>query len=80
MLAWSEDRTADRRHTAEVARAVGLRLFNIQLAKGKAISPHDFLPFPWDEEEKPEDGGLSSMTPEERKESLEKLKELIGDF
>ena len=77
MLAWSEDRTADRRHVAEVIRAVGLRLFNIQLAKGKAVQPHEFLPFPWDEEEKSDDGGLSEMTPEEKKASLEKLKELI---
>ena len=33
--------------------------------------------FPWDEEEKPNDGGLSDMTPEEKKASLDKLKELI---
>lgn len=78
MLAWSEDRTAERRHTAEVIRAVGVRLFNIQLAKGKAVTLHEFLPFPWDEEEKPDDGGLSEMTPEERKASLEKLKEMIN--
>ena len=77
MVAWSEDRVADRRHTAEIVRAVGLRLFNIQLAKGKAVTLHEFLPFPWDEEEKPDDGGLSEMTPEEKKASLEKLKELI---
>ena len=64
-------------HVAEVIRAVGLRLFNIQLAKGKAVQPHEFLPFPWDEEAKPDDGGLSEMTPEEKKASLEKLKELI---
>ena len=75
MVAWNEDRTADRKHTAEVVRAVGLRLFNIQLAKGKAVTPHEFLP--WDEEENPDDGGLSEMTPEEKKASLEKLKELI---
>ena len=77
MLAWSEDRAADRRHVAEVTRAVGLRLFNIQLAEGKAVQPHEFLPFPWDEEAKPDDGGLSEMTPEEKKASLDKLKELI---
>ena len=77
MVAWSEDRVADHRHTAEIVRAVGLRLFNIQLAKGKAVTLHEFLPFPWDEEEKPNDGGLSDMTPEEKKASLDKLKELI---
>ena len=77
MVAWNADRTADRKHTAEVVRAVGLRLFNIQLAKGKAITSHEFIPFPWDEEEKPDDGGLSEMTPEEKKASLDKLKELI---
>ena len=77
MVAWNEDRNADRKHTAEVVRAVGLRLFNIQLAKGKAITAHEFLPYPWDEEEKPDDGGLSEMTPEEKKASLDKLKELI---
>lgn len=76
MLAWSEDRTAERRHTAEVVRAVGLRLFNIQLAKGKAVTPHEFLPYPWDEEEEPADD-LAKLTPEEKKASLEKLKELI---
>lgn len=77
MFAWNEDRMADRRHTAEVVRAVGLRLFNIQLAKGKSLNPHEFLPFPWDEEEAPDDGGLSSMTPEEKKASLEQLKNLL---
>lgn len=80
MYAWNEDRMADRRHTAEIVRAVGVRLFNIQLAKGKALSPHEFLPYTWDEDEKPDDGGLSTMTPEEKKASLEHLKELIGDF
>ena len=77
MVAWNEDRAADRKHVAEIARGVGLRLFNIQLAKGKAVTLHEFLPFPWDEEEKPDDGGLSEMTPEEKKASLDKLKELI---
>ena len=77
MVTWNGDRTAERKHTAEVARAVGLRLFNIQLAKGKAVTPHEFMPFPWDEDETPDDGGLSQMTPEEKKASLEKLKELI---
>lgn len=78
MVAWNEDRNAERKHTAEVARAVGLRLFNIQLAKGKAFTPHEFLPFPWDEEEKPDDGGLSKMTPEERKASLDQLKSMLN--
>lgn len=77
MLAWIEDRTAERRHVAEVARAVGLRLFNIQLAKGKGLSPHDFMPLPWDEEEVPDDGGLSVMTPEEKQASLDRLKNII---
>ena len=77
MTTWIEDRAADRKHTAEVVRAVGLRLFNIQLAKGKSLNPHEFLPFPWDEEDQPDDGGLSSMTPEEKKASLEQLKNLI---
>ena len=77
MVAWNEDRTADRKHTAEVVRAVGRRLFNLQLAEGKTVTPHEFLPYPWDEEENPDDGGLSEMTPEEKKASLEKLKELI---
>ena len=58
-------------------RGVGLRLFNLQLAKEKSLKPHEFMPFPWDEEEQ-DDGGLSQMTEEERKASLEKLKELIN--
>ena len=77
MVAWNADRTADRKHTAEVVRAVGLRLFNIQLAKGKAVTPHEFLPYPWDDEDHQDDGGLSSMTPEEKQASLERLKQLI---
>lgn len=80
MVAWNADRRADRMHTAEVARAVGLRLFNIQLAKGKSVTPHEFLPFDWDDEETPDDGGLSEMTPEEKKASLEKLKSMIEDW
>ncbi|MBO6064652.1 MAG: hypothetical protein J6P62_11840 [Bacteroidales bacterium] len=78
MTVWIEDRNAERRHEAEVIRGVGLRLFNLQLAKGKSLKPHEFMPFPWDEEEKPDDGGLSEMTEEERKASMEKLKELIN--
>ena len=77
MTVWIEDRNAERRHEAEVIRGVGLRLFNIQLAKGKSLKPHEFMPFPWDEEEQ-DDGGLSQMTEEERKASLEKLKKLIN--
>ena len=79
MVAWNEDRAADRKHVAEIARGVGLRLFNIQLAKGKALSPHEFMPFPWDEEWA-DDGGLSEMTPEERKASLEELKKKLIDW
>ena len=79
MVAWSEDRVADRRHTAEIVRAVGLRLFNIQLAKGKAVTLHEFLPFPWDEEEKPDDGGLSEMTPEETRRGLTLLSPVCRD-
>lgn len=77
MTVWIEDRNAERRHEAEVIRGVGLRLFNLQLAKGKSLKPHEFMPFPWDEEEQ-DDGGLSQMTEEERKASLEKLKKLIN--
>lgn len=77
MTVWIEDRNAERRHEAEVIRGVGLRLFNLQLAKGKSLKPHEFMPFPWDEVEQ-DDGGLSQMTEEERKASLEKLKELIN--
>ena len=77
MTVWIEDRNAERRHEAEVIRGVGLRLFNLQLAKGKSLKPHEFMPFPWDEEER-DDGGLSQMTEEERKASLDKLKELIN--
>ena len=73
MVAWNEDRAADRKHV------VGLRLFNIQLAKGKALSPHEFMPFPWDDEGA-DDGGLSEMTPEERKASLEELKKKLIDW
>jgi len=72
MTAWIEDRDAERHHTSEVIRAVGLRLFNLQLAKGKSVKPHEFLPFPWDDEEV-DDGGLSEMTDEEKKASLDAL-------
>lgn len=77
MTVWIEDRNAERRHEAEVIRGVGLRLFNLQLAKGKSLKPHEFMPFPWDEDEQ-DDGGLSQMTEEERKASLDKLKKLIN--
>ena len=74
MTVWIEDRNADRRHVAEVVRGVGLRLFNLQLAKGKSVDAHDFMPFPWDpESQEPDDGGLSQMTDEEKQESLQSL-------
>ena len=37
------------------------------------------MPFPWDDEGA-DDGGLSEMTPEERKASLEELKKKIIDW
>ena len=69
MLSWSEDRNAERRQTAEVIRAVGIRLFNIQLAKGKGLTLHEFLPFPWDDEEN-DPGALENMTKKQREENL----------
>lgn len=72
MTCWIEDRDAERRHSSEVARAIGLRLFNLQLAKGKSVKAHEFLPFPWDDEET-NDGGLSEMTADEKKASLDAL-------
>ncbi len=73
MTVWIEDRNAERRHGAEVIRGVGLRLFNLQLAKGKCVKPHEFMPFPWDPEEQPDDGGLSMMNEEEKQASLSEL-------
>ena len=73
MMVWIEDRNAERRHEAEVLRGVGIRLFNLQLAKGKSVKPHEFMPFPWDPEEQPDDGGLSLMNEGEKKESLANL-------
>ena len=72
MLAWLEDRQADRRQEAEVIRGVGLRRFNLW-ADGPSLKGHDFLPFPWDPEEQPDDGGLSMMNENEKKASLENL-------
>ena len=77
MVAWNEDRNAERKQTAELIRAVGLRLFNIQMAKGKAVTPHDFLPFPWDNEEN-DAGALKEMTKEERKASLDEFMKKIN--
>lgn len=71
MMAWSEDRMLVQRHEAEVVRAVGLRLFNLQI-KGKGLKPHEFLPFPWDEDTDAA-GDLAKLTPEKRQESLESL-------
>ena len=73
MTVWIEDRNAERRHEAEVMRGVGLRLFNLQLAKGKSLKPHEFMPFPWDDDEVVDDGGLSEMSEEERKASIAEL-------
>ena len=72
MTVWIEDRNAERRHEAEVIRGVGLRLFNIQLAKGKSLKPHEFMPFPWDEDSY-DPGALENMTEEEKKASLDEL-------
>ena len=76
MTVWIEDRNAERRHEAEVIRGVGLRLFNIQLAKGKSLKPNEFMPFPWDEEEN-DPGALENLTDEEKKASLDKLLEKV---
>ena len=51
MMAWQADKEADRRHVAEVIRAVGIRLFNIQLKpKDQIRDIRKFLPLPWDEQ------------------------------
>ena len=72
LTVWIEDRNAERRHEAEVIRGVGLRLFNLQLAKEKSLKPHEFMPFPWDEEEN-DPGALENLTEDEKKASLDKL-------
>jgi hypothetical protein len=77
MTVWIEDRNAERRHEAEVIRGVGLRLFNIQLAKGKSLKPHEFMPLPWDEEEN-DPGALENLTEEEKKASLDALMEKVN--
>lgn len=78
MTAWIEDRNAERRHEAEVIRGVGLRLFNLQLAKGKSLQPHEFMPFPWDAEEEPDEGGLDQLSEEEKRASLKALLEHVN--
>lgn len=78
MTVWVEDRNAERRHGAEVIRGVGLRLFNLQLAKGKSLKPHEFMPFPWDPEEEPDDGGISQMTDEEKQASIKELMQHVN--
>jgi len=78
MTVWIEDRNAERRHEAEVIRGVGLRLFNLQLAKGKSLKPHEFMPFPWDPEEEPDDGGISQMTDEEKQASIKELMQHVN--
>lgn len=78
MTVWIEDRNAERRHEAEVIRGVGLRLFNLQLAKGKSLQPHEFMPFPWDAEEEPDEGGLDQLSEEEKQASLKALMEHVN--
>jgi len=78
MTVWIEDRNAERRHEAEVIRGVGLRLFNLQLAKGKSLQPHEFMPFPWDAEEDPDEGGLDQLSEEEKQASLKALLEHVN--
>ena len=52
MMAWQADKEADRRHVAEVIRAVGIRLFNIQLKpKDQIRDIRKFLPLPWDDKD-----------------------------
>ena len=78
MTVWIEDRNAERHHEAEVIRGVGLRLFNLQLAKGKSLQPHEFMPFPWDVEEEPDEGGLDQLSEEEKQASLKALLEHVN--
>jgi len=78
MTVWIEDRNAERRHEAEVIRGVGLRLFNLQLAKGKSLQPHEFMPFPWDAEEESDEGGLDQLSEEEKQASLKALLEHVN--
>ena len=58
-------------------RGVGLRLFNLQLAKGQSIKAHEFMPFPWDEESN-DPGALENLTEEQKKDSLDKLMKQVN--
>lgn len=79
-MAWQADKEADRRHIAEVVRAVGVRLFNVQLAeKDQLKDARDFLPLPWDEEDTApgEVRRLENLSMEDRaKEAKDLLKRL----
>ena len=66
---WQADKEADRRHVAEMIRGVGLRLFNIQLAKEDRIRDiRKFFLLPWDEEDDVDEEAqrLSRLSQEER--------------
>jgi hypothetical protein len=65
---WRKDKNDDRRHIAEVARSVGLRLFNLQLKpEDKIKDPRKFWELPWDKDDSdPELDRLNKLSKADR--------------
>lgn len=83
LLAFREEKEADRRHLGELVRGATLRLINIQLRpKDRMKDPAKFWEMPWDEtddENQEEIERLNSLTDEERTAEAKKFLELIDN-
>lgn len=74
MAGHNEGENEKRKSIAELVRMSTTILFNIQLAEGDRLTPHELWPFAWDKEESGEQGEVSD---EDRKEFEERQAEML---
>ena len=80
IIEYRRNQSEDRHHTAELARGVAMRLWNIQVDKRHRIDdPKKFWPMPWDDAEEIDEAReaqrLASLTPEQQQEEVRKFLE-----
>ena len=72
--AHTHEKEADRMHTGELARGLGVRIFNLLVAKkGRIRNVQDFWRMPWDEDRAPDQeiNRLTSLKGEDMKQEIE---------
>lgn len=79
LLAYREKERLDRRHVGELVRGATLRLWNLQVSqKWRITDPAKFWAMPWDDGPATAEEELAALTGEQKRESIENMKRLLG--